>query len=282
MYPYIHVPYATITVQSYVVCLIFAFAVSLLLGYRSAVRLEGLAPRATRTALAIVAAAALAGGHLHFIVANYAAQRGDVWNLVLSPSLHAPGAVLGALCGFLGAARVVPVRRLADALAPGAGVGIAIARLGCFLNGCCFGEVCRYPWGVRFPRQHLSYLLQIDKRLLPPDAAAPLPVHPLQLYFAVTGLLIAALLYRLRRHKRYDGQVGLLFLVLFSATSAVWEPLRADTVDRVYIGPWPQLLWITALMTVVATTLLVIADWRLAGRGDGRRPAAAREIAPGR
>lgn len=281
MYPYIYLPHTTVAVQSYIVCLILAVAAALLLGYGSAVEVERLDPGATRKSLAVIAMGALLGGHVHFVVANIAAVRAAPFNVVVSPSLHAPGAVIGALFGLIATRRYVSPLRLADALAPGAGIGIAIARLGCFLNGCCFGDLCPHFWGLRFPLQHVSYLLQVDKGLLPTEATAPLPIHPLQLYFAGTGLLIAAVLYWLRPHKRYDGQLGLLFLVQFFATSAMWEPFRADTADRVYIGPFPQLLWITAAMTAVAATLLALAELRSLNQGmrtrHDRTPATHRE-----
>src|SRR5690606_29110442 len=39
-----------------------------------------------------------------------------------------------------------------DICAPGIAVGLAFGRLGCFLSGCCFGQVCDLPWAVTFPR----------------------------------------------------------------------------------------------------------------------------------
>lgn len=38
-----------------------------------------------------------------------------------------------------------------DIIAPSAALGLAIGRIGCFLNGCCYGGVCHLPWAVRFP-----------------------------------------------------------------------------------------------------------------------------------
>ena len=38
-----------------------------------------------------------------------------------------------------------------DIIAPSAALGLAFGRIGCFLNGCCFGGVCDLPWAVRFP-----------------------------------------------------------------------------------------------------------------------------------
>ena len=43
------------------------------------------------------------------------------------------------------------VWRAADAAAPSMALGIGIGRIGCFLNGCCFGLPTHLPWGVRFP-----------------------------------------------------------------------------------------------------------------------------------
>jgi prolipoprotein diacylglyceryltransferase len=70
------------------------------------------------------------------------------------------GSIVGALVGYLGAwwfifrKLKVPTLRLADVIAPSLVLGIALGRLGCFLNGCCYGQVacpdCAvYP--VHFP-----------------------------------------------------------------------------------------------------------------------------------
>ena len=45
----------------------------------------------------------------------------------------------------------VSLRWYMDIIAPSAAMGLAIGRLGCFLNGCCFGTTCDLPWAVRFP-----------------------------------------------------------------------------------------------------------------------------------
>lgn len=43
------------------------------------------------------------------------------------------------------------IRWYLDILAPSAALGMGIGRIGCFLNGCCFGGVCDLPWAVQFP-----------------------------------------------------------------------------------------------------------------------------------
>lgn len=74
------------------------------------------------------------------------------------------GALLGGLVGFGGYAwkHKLPLLAAFDLLAPGMLLGLAIGRVGCFLNGCCFGGVCDLPWAVRFPAGSPPYLHQLE------------------------------------------------------------------------------------------------------------------------
>ncbi len=65
--------------------------------------------------------------------------------------------VYGSLIGG-GVAMVIFVRKyglpflaLGDLIMPSLLLGLAIGRIGCFLNGCCYGGLCDLPWAVRFP-----------------------------------------------------------------------------------------------------------------------------------
>jgi phosphatidylglycerol:prolipoprotein diacylglycerol transferase len=151
--------------------------------------------------------------------------------------------------------------------------------LGCALHGCCFGSRSDLPWAVSLPPGSSAFLTQAEQRLIPPAAGASLPVHPLPLYFSAVALLIAALALWMGASKRYEGRRALWFLVLFSASSAVLEPLRADDPFRVYWGPLPQLLWVSAGMAVVFLAVLTVVErraWR------ARQAAAARRMHVGR
>ena len=56
---------------------------------------------------------------------------------------------------------------------------MAVARLGCFLHGCCYGTPSGLPWAVRFPHGSPAWIAHVSAALLPPDAPASLPIHPL-------------------------------------------------------------------------------------------------------
>jgi phosphatidylglycerol:prolipoprotein diacylglycerol transferase len=56
----------------------------------------------------------------------------------------------------------LPLRRYLDILAIGLMTALVFGRIGCFLNGCCFGKPCDLPWAVRFPYGSHAYRSQID------------------------------------------------------------------------------------------------------------------------
>lgn len=65
------------------------------------------------------------------------------------------GSLLGGFAAFLWFAHrnQLPWLRLADAIAPGVVLGMAIGRIGCLLNGCCYGGLCEHGApGIQFPR----------------------------------------------------------------------------------------------------------------------------------
>jgi phosphatidylglycerol:prolipoprotein diacylglycerol transferase len=74
------------------------------------------------------------------------------------------GSIIG---GILGSAvfmirNKMPVWRTFDAMAPAMMLGIAFGRIGCLLNGCCFGGVTELPWGINFPAGSPAHIHQID------------------------------------------------------------------------------------------------------------------------
>jgi prolipoprotein diacylglyceryl transferase len=88
----------------------------------------------------------------------------------------------------------ISVWRFADSITPGVAIGLLISRIGCFLNGCCFGTKTDLPWGVVFPvgSQAGDYQLfhNIDSSGLAGLFLKPQPIHPTQIYEMI-GLLSA-------------------------------------------------------------------------------------------
>jgi len=72
--------------------------------------------------------------------------------------------------------RGLPILPLADVIVPGLLVGLTLGRVGCFLNGCCYGGACDLPWAVRFPPESPAWLDQAARS--EPPAARPLTALP--------------------------------------------------------------------------------------------------------
>ena len=253
-----------ITVAAYHACLLLAVIVCFAIGPRWVAALEGLDPRRVFRAMLLIGLAAFAGGRIHFVVNNwpiFADQPLDALR-IWSGGLHAGGSIvaLALATPLILHWLALPVGRFADGFAPTVGIGIAIARLGCFLHGCCFGALCSWPWGVTFPRDTYIHQYHVDLGLLSAGAARTLPVHPLQLYFAGAGLLITIVALWLRARKRYDGEVALTSLALFAASTAALEFLRADCQPSANWGPLPHLTWVAFAMTAAAVAALASAE----------------------
>jgi phosphatidylglycerol:prolipoprotein diacylglycerol transferase len=104
------------------------------------------------------------------------------------------------------------VARMADLCSPVIAFGLFFGRMGCFLNGCCYGKETDLPWGVDFPT-------------VPGHAH----VHPTQLYEAIGCLGIFAFLYWVvRPRKRRHGDVFAALLVLYGLLRFLLEFLRDD------------------------------------------------------
>jgi len=121
-----------------------------------------------------------------------------------------------------------PLRPFLDVVAPSIAVGTLFGRLGCFLNGCCYGDICQYPWAIAFPRYSPPWGQQVSLGLIPPTALQSLPVHPTQLYSALDSLVILILLTAFYPLRRRDGEVMGLLMVTYPVTRFLIEYLRND------------------------------------------------------
>lgn len=123
----------------------------------------------------------------------------------------------------------LPRREFADATIVAIPVLLVIVRIGCFLNGCCFGHVTSVPWAVSFPPGSWPYWYHISAGWLAAGAPHSLPTHPLQLYYALFALIILLLLLYVRQRQALPtGKLQLLFYLSFFVTSEFLEFFREN------------------------------------------------------
>jgi phosphatidylglycerol:prolipoprotein diacylglycerol transferase len=180
------------------------------------------------------------------------------------------GCIMGGLAGSLiyWWRRPFPFWPMADAVAPALAVGITLGRLGCFLNGCCYGAVCDRPWAVRFPAGSHAWVAQIEQGILPPVASHSLPVHPIQLYNAGAGLAILVILSLHFARRRRDGEIMALLMVLYPLTRWAVDCLRGDV--RWTVAGMTLSQNISVALSLLGLSLLVRMSRQPAGRHAGR------------
>jgi phosphatidylglycerol:prolipoprotein diacylglycerol transferase len=195
--------------------------------------------------------AGVIGARAFFVIHYFDRYRVDplsifaIWN----GGLEVIGGVVLAIAVILlyGRYHKVPIRHYLDVLAVGLMVALMFGRVGCFLNGCCYGRPTDLPWGVRFPYGSFSYSSQVrpdpSRRRLEPYFNLPpeyfgangdrtsdlkpakyltpeqrelvtkgpyraLPVHPTQLYSSLGAALLGLILYGFLRRSQRAEAVG--------------------------------------------------------------------------
>jgi phosphatidylglycerol:prolipoprotein diacylglycerol transferase len=75
------------------------------------------------------------------------------------------GAFIGGVAGLMAFARWrrLPLLVLCDIVAPSMALGLALGRIGCLLNGCCYGAACDHPWAITFPPGSFVYESQVRR-----------------------------------------------------------------------------------------------------------------------
>jgi phosphatidylglycerol:prolipoprotein diacylglycerol transferase len=102
---------------------------------------------------------------------------------------------------------------LADLLAPAILLAQAIGRIGCTINGCCYGIVTSLPWGVVYTHPD-SFAYKASLAL--PEGMG---LHPTQPYEIIFCLLVFGILLKLRGRFKPDGSLFLIYLSLY----ALWR-----------------------------------------------------------
>ena len=125
-------------------------------------------------------------------------------------------------------------------------------KLGCLLNGDCYGTKCSLPWAITFPEGAAG-------------APAGIPLHPTQIYEILVVLCILVV-FKVLKYERWRGTMLLWFLILYGLGRAATEIFRGDFDHHLYVGP----LTLSQLICLVAAgvSILLLFLWRLFVRND--------------
>ncbi|MFC1522087.1 prolipoprotein diacylglyceryl transferase [Elusimicrobiota bacterium] len=156
----------------------------------------------------------------------------------------------GGLIGGIGGTVIYLYRKRADILlfldtivGPMA-LGNFFVRIGCFLNGCCYGKPTTVPWGIRFPPGSN------------PEKYYSAAVHPAQLYESFFALALFGILMHMSGKAGPKGRIFLAYVFLYSVGRFMIEFFRGDAVRGVY-GALSTSQWIGIVLALVSLYALI-------------------------
>jgi phosphatidylglycerol---prolipoprotein diacylglyceryl transferase len=169
-----------------------------------------------------------------------------------------------------------------DVCAPGLALGLAFGRVGCFMAGCCWGDLCvgpeemaklpssqtawqvqtvpaispaGFPLAVQFPRDAGAYEQHRKLGLIGGAAERSRPVHPVQLYEAAMALALCFALHRWFNRRAWHGQVACALALGYAAIRFITEFLRGDNAPAYWGFTLSQV--ISLVMATVALGFLL-------------------------
>jgi phosphatidylglycerol:prolipoprotein diacylglycerol transferase len=206
------------------------------------------------------------GGRLVFVLLNLFPHNGQPGYFMQNPGeilaiwtggmTSFGGFAGGILAGVIACKwRKVPVWDMADLAAVSFPIGYLLGRVGCFLNGCCYGGPTSLPWATRF---HVHGANGQD--------ILTVPSHPAQLYSALIALGMYLALLPLEKGRKFRGQVMLAFLFLYSIYRFLIEFVREGaTADQSGLANMTQ-GQIASLVLAVAVAVVYAIRVRKAGQ----------------
>ena len=210
-----------LTVATYTLMAIIAAITGAAMSWRP-LRKTGLSAAGTILLLSVICIAFLAGARIWNVAANPDSYGPDrPWYTLQMNGLSMFGGILGSTIAvsLFSVIKRIRLVKLLDIFTIPAAATFCIARIGCFLNGCCYGKRTEMPWGVIFPSE-LDNIIPI----VPIHRHA---VHPTQIYELILTLIgIPLCLWLVKLFRAGAGGRFFIYGVWFSTMRLVVHPFR--------------------------------------------------------
>lgn len=228
-------------IHSYGLMLAVAFIVGII-GARKALREQGGNPDNIVDLGIWILIGAIVGARVAYVVTEYRyfiANPGEIL-MINSGGLAFHGGLIGGFAAGIWYTKShrLETWKIADIVTPYVALGYAIVRVGCLLNGCCYGLPTTVPWAMRCA------------------ANDPTLRHPTQIYSMLGSLVLFFILRSLRRHRQFPGFLFFLYVVLYSVLRFGVEYFRAGA--KIY--PWLSLAQVVCV--ILASAGLAVIGWR--------------------
>ncbi|OGJ85630.1 MAG: prolipoprotein diacylglyceryl transferase [Candidatus Raymondbacteria bacterium RifOxyA12_full_50_37] len=225
-------------VHTYGLCLAAGFLIGYALSVKRA-KQAGFDPAFIGDLLLFVIAGAILGARILYVALNFSEFKGDLFSIINpmqdNGTFGCGGLVFigGLICASATTIAYMlmkkkPVLATLDIVVPGVAFGLAIGRIGCLLNGCCFGKACTLPWGMSFPADSPAGYYQA--------AVHAAHLHPSQIYMTLGALTVGLLLLALERYKRFNGHTTILFVIFYGIDRSIVDCFRYYPRSELHAG----------------------------------------------
>jgi phosphatidylglycerol:prolipoprotein diacylglycerol transferase len=228
-------------IHSYGLMLAVAFIVGII-GARKTLRDQGGNPDSIVDLGIWILIGAIIGARLAYVVTEY---RYFLMNPLEIIKINSGGLAFhgGLIGGFLAGiwytgSHQLETWKIADIVTPYVALGYAIVRVGCLLNGCCYGLPTSVPWALRCAAN---------------DATLR---HPTQIYSMLGSLTLFFILRALRQHRQFPGFLFFLYIVLYSVLRFGVEYFR----EGAKIYSWLSLAQVVCV--IMALVGLLVIGWQ--------------------
>lgn len=243
-----------IPVRSYGVMMVIGFALGIWRAARISRERYLIPPERVYDIAIVTLLSGVIGARALFVLLNPETERWAEFHAVWRGGLSFHGGFAAAMAAGWVYTHFARLRfwDCADLVAPSAALGYAMVRIGCFINGCCYGAPTSLPWAVRFGE---------GGNLTPPS-------HPTQIYASLANLLIFVILIRAERSRRAPGVVFAAYAGLYGVYRFLMEFLRAGYTAQVWALGLTQAQGVSVLM--IAASGIAIAVLRRKTARDKR------------
>jgi phosphatidylglycerol:prolipoprotein diacylglycerol transferase len=243
-----------VCIYSYGLMVAIAFAAAISLSYRYAPRF-GIDRESVVDFGISILLGGIAGARLFYVLLNlayYKANPAEIFDLTKGGLVWYGGFLAGVVVAIV----FVKVNRIdffngADLLAPFIALAQGIGRIGCLLNGCCYGIRAPegFPLGVKFPQDGVLR-------------------HPAQLYEAAALFAIFVFLIVLQRSRRFKGEIFLAYAILYSVARFLLEYARGDNFKAFAALTLSQLISAAIFVVCSVITAIKYIQWKKNSSGS--------------
>jgi phosphatidylglycerol:prolipoprotein diacylglycerol transferase len=172
------------------------------------------------------------------------------------------GGFIGGFTGgilFIKIAKL-PLAKVMDIMAPGIAIAVGIGRIGCFLNGCCYGRITNSRIGICFPSRWTppAYWDHLQRGLIPPGASHSLPVIPTQLISTLNLLIIFGILWKIRKKKIFNGFLFTLFIGLYGLHRFIIDFFRQYSGNALILKYLTLSQVLSIFMMIISIVVIII------------------------